>query len=65
MGGEAIETVNGSTCQAWVGMCIGCLVMVKTMSIEKGKRFVELVKKRERLEGTKIMGLLLNLATSQ
>jgi hypothetical protein len=35
------------------------------MSIENGKRFIELVKKREQLEGTRIMGLLLNLATSQ
>jgi len=35
------------------------------MSANNGKRFFELIKKREQLEGTKIIGMLLHLATSQ
>jgi len=35
------------------------------MSSNNGKRFIELLEKREKLEGTRIFGILLNLATSQ
>lgn len=35
------------------------------MSLKNGKRFIELIKKREKLEGTRIIGLVLHLVTSQ
>jgi hypothetical protein len=35
------------------------------MSINNGKKYIELLDAREKLEGTRIFRMLLNLATSQ
>lgn len=37
----------------------------QSMSIANGKKYLELIDKREKLEGTRIFGMLLNLSTSR